>query len=128
MNTRITDTASWIEHKGKSIFLADYSKVDMLDIRHQVRLNEAAILDLGQKGSTSLLILNDVSRCDIDNFAFAALKSTTNTLWPYIKGSAIVGVTGLRVYALELVNKFARFETKPFRSLEEAKDWLVGLK
>ena len=109
MNTRITDTASWIEHKGKSIFLADYSKVDMLDIRHQVRLNEAAILDLGQKGSTSLLILNDVSRCDIDNFAFAALKSTTNTLWPYIKGSAIVGVTGLRVYALELVNKFTAF-------------------
>ena len=128
MNTRITDTASWIGPKGKSIYFADYSKVEMLDIRHQVKMNEAAILDLGQGGNAALLILNDVSGCDIDNFAFAALKSTTDTLWPYIKGSATVGVTGLRVYALELVNKFARFETKPFSNLEEAKDWLVSLK
>ena len=127
MSEQLTNTAQWIDYRGKRILLADYSGVDMLKLEDEIKANESAIVDLGSKGATDLLILTDVSGCHIDLSGVNAFQSVSTAMKPYTKGSAVVGITGVRKILLDAVVRFSDLETKAFNNLEDAKDWLVKL-
>ena len=86
-----------------------------------------ALLDLAKSGHSEFLLLTDVSRCLATDTALEALKRNTKDVNPYTKGSAVVGITGLRKFALDMVNRFSGMNTKSFNTHEEAKEWLSKL-
>jgi len=117
----------WIEHRGKAILFADYSGINGSDLANVVNANQAAIIGMGKAGKSDLLVLTDVSNCLADDEAIEAFKSIAVAMRPYTRGSAIVGISGLRKFALEIVNLFSKLETKPLDTVEKAKDWLSAL-
>ena len=127
MTNQVTSTMKWIEHKGKSILLIEYSGVDMLDLEGEIHENELATIELGKSGKTDLLFLTDVTSVHIDLAAVNAFKAATQAMEPYTKGSAVVGVHGIRRILLDAVNRFSKIETKAFDTLDQAKEWLVSL-
>jgi hypothetical protein len=127
MTNQVTSTMQWIEYKDKSILLIEYSGVDMLDLEGEIHENELATIKLGKSGKTDLLFLTDVTSVHIDLAAVNAFKSATQAMEPYTKGSAVVGIHGIRRILLDAVNRFSKIETKAFDTLDRAKEWLVSL-
>ncbi len=39
---------------------------------------------------------------------------------------AIVGVTGIKAIFLNAINLFSKQDVRPFKTIEEAKEWLVS--
>lgn len=54
-----------------------------------------------------------------------ALKNNAAIVKPYAKKVAVVGVTKSQEVILTIVNMFSGLGIKPFRDLEEAKEWLI---
>lgn len=127
MSERLTNSMQWIEYKGTRILFADYGTLRGADLATAIKANEVAIAEMGKAGTTGLRVLTDASDVMMDEQVIDAFKSIARTMQPYTLGSAIVGVTGLRKFALEMVNHFSKMESKPFDSVEKAKDWLRGL-
>ncbi len=127
MGERVNNYMQWIEYKGTRILFADYGALRDAELVTAIKANEAAIVEMGKAGMTGLRILTDTSDIVINEQAIDAFKSVTRAMRPYTLGSAIVGVTGIRKFALELVNLFSKMDTRPFDSFEKAKDWLHGL-
>lgn len=127
MSERLTNSMQWIEYKGTRILFADYGTLRGADLATAIKANEVAIAEMGKAGTTGLRVLTDASDVIMDEQVIDAFKSIARTMQPYTLGSAIVGVTGLRKFALEMVNHFSKMESKPFDSVEKAKDWLRGL-
>lgn len=127
MGDRVTNTMQRVMYKGKSILLVDFVDVDMLALSKEIQSNRDAVLQMGKNGNTELLILTDISSVHIDVSALTEFKSVADAMRPYTKGSAIVGVHGIRKFMLDAVNQFAKMETKAFHTLDEGMEWLVSL-
>ena len=59
--------------------------------------------------------------------SFQALKALTIHNTPHIKASAVIGADGLRVFAMKAVAVVTQRHIRPFRTREEALDWLVSV-
>ena len=115
-----------IDHKGKEIYFADYSDVDMLELASEIQTN---VNWLNQNASTlkDTLFLVDVTKCHVDMDALKAFQSSAKALKENNKGSAVVGVTGARKIFMDAINRFSSMNTKTFHTREEAIEWLVNL-
>jgi hypothetical protein len=113
----------FITHKGKKILLADftYSKPEeMLDAIEEVK---KTVKKYPQK---SVLALIDVRYSPFDTVLSGALKHMAAADRPYIKMTAIVGVTGLKKLAYKAMIRFSgRKNIFIFDRIETAKDWLA---
>ena len=125
MSEKLTATLSWIEHRMQPILLAEYGSLRDQSLVTAVTENEAAIVALGEQGRRDLLILTDVRDAVITDESLQAFKSVARAMKPYTKASAVVGITTVRRALLSIVNLFSTLETRPFKDLSEAKDWLV---
>jgi hypothetical protein len=118
----------WITHKGKRIFIADYSEHDTnLDaIRDEVA---AVIETISQEPLNSVLALTDTSftyAVDVQGLNIL-LKNAFPKVNPYIKKRAMVGVSECRKYLVPLFMTVTG--AKPYRMfqrMEKALDWLVS--
>ena len=127
MGSQITETAKWDDYHGKAFIFVDYADLKGQDLADAIEANRVAFLDLAKSGHSEFLFLVDVTSCLVTDEALEAFKRNTKDLKPHTKGSAVVGITGLRKFALEIVNKFSGLPTKPFNDHEEAKEWLSKL-
>lgn len=126
MGNQVTKSMSWINHNGKGILFANYESLEGPDFAGAIRENEDAIVAMGRQGRSDLLILTDITNALIDQQAIEAFKSVTENMRPYTLKSAVVGISGVRKFALDIVNRFSKLETKSFNDLDQAKDWLVS--
>jgi hypothetical protein len=127
MGSQITKTARWDDYHGKAIISIDFADLKGQDLADEIEANRVAFLDLAKSGHSEFLFVTDVSRCLVTDKALEAFKRNTKDVRPYTKGSAVVGITGLRKFALDLVNKFSGLNTKAFDTHETAKEWLIKL-
>ena len=123
---QLTKTMQRIDHNGKEIYFADYSKVDMLELANEIRTN-VGWLNENASSLLDTLFLVDVSDCHVDMEAFKAFQASAKALKANNKGSAVVGVTGPRKIFMDAVNRFSSMNTKTFHSREDAIEWLVNL-
>jgi hypothetical protein len=126
MVTKITATMNRVDHKGRSILLADYANLRGQELVQRIQENEDAILKMGVSGQRNLLILTDASSATVGTDAVAALKHVAKTMKPYTCASAVVGITAARKFLLQTVNAFSSLPTTPHETVDQAKDWLVG--
>lgn len=113
----------WIEHRGKRIFLADYSNFTNLESL-KAEAEYATSITI-KEPKDSVLLLADVTGTLGDPAMVDYLKESASQDEENMKKMAVVGVSGYRRIFLRAVLQFTRLDAKSFDNLEDAKDWLV---
>jgi hypothetical protein len=114
----------FIEYKGKKILVENFS--GMIPGKEFMDLLDEAAKVIRSQPAKSVLAVFDASNAHFNNEILDAMKNFTKENTPYIKGAAVVGITGLLKVALTAVSKFSGREFNPFNSREEAMEWLVN--
>jgi hypothetical protein len=113
----------FIEHKGRRILLMDFSYTKVEEIFGAI---ESAKKTVKKYPERSVYGLVDVRFSTFDAELFGALKDLAGSDRPYMKVTAVVGVTGLKKLIFMAVQRFTgRKNMYMFDRLETAKDWLV---
>jgi hypothetical protein len=115
----------WVEHKGKRIFIADFSNFrdDAAGVRTEAQAIISA-LELTPVRSVLAITNAEGTFANEDVMkAFAEIVPTTNK---HVKRRAIVGMAGFRrhfIYALAKVIGDVNFTV--FDTMSEALDWII---
>jgi hypothetical protein len=120
---KISEHTDWIKHRDKDILYIDYK--GMIDDELTAATEEVNnfIQSLEKEKN---LILVDVRHSDATNkITVDALKENAVIVKPYAKKVAVIGVTKSQEVILTMVNMFSDLGIKPFKDIEEAKDWLI---
>jgi len=113
------------QYEGKEILCLDISGSNMKDeeiIREQVDLAKEAVRQYPPK---SALMLTNVTNTSFDSTISSMIKEYAQHNTPYVKASALVGVTGLQRVILEAVKRFTGRDYYLANTVEEAMDWLI---
>jgi hypothetical protein len=113
----------FIEHKGKRILLLDYAGVRdpeeaIREVRHSMQV-------VAQQPRKSLLVMTVVRDARYNAAVLQAMKELASHNEPYVKHSAVVGMSGLHRIAYQAVILFSKRSLKTFDQEAEALEWLV---
>ena len=115
-----------ITHKGKQIVFADYSRY-----RHkEERSDIIATVDelkayVATQPEQSVLVLSDVTNIYLEKELSDIFTEMAEHNKPYIKRSAVIGVTGFKKSIHNIMMALTGREVKIFNDSEAAKDWLA---
>lgn len=113
----------FIEHKGKRILLLDYAGVrDPDEALREVAHSKQVV---AQQPPGSLLVMTLVRDARYNAAVLQAMKDLAAHNAPYVKHSAVVGMSGLHRIAYQAVMVFSKRSIKTFDQEAEALDWLV---
>jgi hypothetical protein len=112
----------YIHYKGKTILLVDFS--NMNGAQAIATLNEEAkeMQTWSEKGLVLNLFYNAKATSE---FMAHAKKLGRELFTEKIHKSAAVGLTGLQMILLQAYNTFSQDKLTPFRTEDEAKEWLI---
>ena len=113
---------SFLTHHGKSIMLVDLSH---LEPKQLLLLLEVAQRTVAHHERGSLLTLVDLTGAHIDRDVATHMKEVLVRDRPFVKRSAWVGVDSIPKVYYENIKSFSQREFPPFKTREEAMDWLV---
>lgn len=113
----------FITHKGERVLYVDFSNLQDKD--EILTTIEQAKPIIAQQPEHSLLVLTCVQDTRSDGPVSQAMKEFAAHNKPYVKASAVVGVSTVQRVILEAVRLFARRDLHAFESLPAAKEWLV---
>ena len=117
------ERAYFIEHKGKKIFILDFSDCqppEMLSI-----IDECARQVQAQpKKSIYTVTIATGGKFDFD--VVDKLKKLTTDNEPYVIKSAVVGTTGMQQVVLMIVSNFSNRKFELFDDLESAKKFIAA--
>ena len=113
----------FIEHKGKRVLLLDYAGVR--DPAEAVQSVHRSIEFIATQPKNSLLVMTVVRDARYNAAVLQAMKELAAHNAPYVKASAVVGMSGLHRVAYQAVLVFSKRNIKTFDSEAEALDWLV---
>ncbi|HEU4698833.1 MAG TPA: hypothetical protein VFS40_06625 [Gemmatimonadales bacterium] len=115
-----------IEHQGKQIVYLDFTGVTDPGAAIAA-IAEAKAWFARQPKRQELLTLTNVSGSHFDTHVVKAMRELAEHNRPYVRGGAVVGLSGLmRVVYTTLLHLTGR-NIKAFDSVEEAKDYLATL-
>ena len=117
------DRLSFVQHKGQTIFLIDFSRCsakEMLALIEQIR----TIVVRHPQGS--LLTLADFNHAEVDKKVATRMKEVLTLDRPYVKRSAWVHAESVPHVFYENIKSFSQREIPTFRTWEEAMDWLAA--
>lgn len=113
---------NFISHDGKEILF--------LNIAHCKAAEALKTIDEAKKvirstSENSLLVLTDVTDGTFNTEVSEAMKEFAAHNKPYVKASAIVGITGLKRIIFDSVVMFSKRNIRRFDDIDSAKNWLV---
>jgi len=114
---------SFVSHRGKAIMLVDLSHCEPKEIL--VMLDEIQ-RTVARHDTGSLLTLADLTGAHIDRAVATRMKEVLTLDRPYIKRSAWVGADSVPKAYFENMKSFSQRDFEPFKTREEAMDWLVS--
>ena len=113
------------KHLGKDVLRTDYSHLKTAEEIYAVI--EHSWNALSKRPPQSLLSLIDVTEIFFDTEIVTRLRDAAKKNEPYIRATAIVGVTGLKRVFIPVIAAFSKREFKLFDTTEEALKYLVAL-
>jgi hypothetical protein len=119
------DRTRVIEHKGHAIILMDFSQLKVPQETLAV-IDAATRFVAAQPKVQNLRTLVDVSGSVYDYDVLEALKALAAHNKPWVLAGAVVGLSPLRRLAVRIVCFFSGRKLASFKTLEEAKEWLVA--
>jgi len=112
-------------YEGKKIIFLDYTGVSHHEEEMFIKeLDEVKNFILSQ--GDNLLILVDVRNSYGSPKIINKMKEDGKIEKPFIKKQAVVGVSGMKEILLKGINLFTDINMKPFKTIEEAKNYLVN--
>jgi|GEM_PF-4305856 len=112
----------FIEHKGVEILLTDFSGVSGI---WYVRAVNKAVEFVKNCGKTGLRMLYDVSDTRVFDGALPTLKQAAADTKHLVRKRAVIGITETQMVFLRAVSAHVGEEFRPFKTKEEALDWLA---
>ncbi len=113
-----------VTHKGVPIVKVDLSHAATVEENIEV-LEEARKL-IATKPPGSVLLLTDVTKAFFNAKGITALKDWSKSNTPYLRASAVLGISGIYRIIYESVVKLVGREIVCFDTEEEALDWLAS--
>lgn len=115
----------WVEHKGKRVFIAEYSNFGASSAALKVEA-EDVIKALTQEPINSVLTISNVVGTTATRDNLQALMDILPHTNKYVKKRCVIGVSGVRWTFVEAFNQLTgRAKLQSFHSLEDALDWIV---
>jgi hypothetical protein len=111
------------EHQGRRILLLDYAGVR--DPEEAVRSIQHSKTVVAAQPRASLLVMTVVRDARYNAAVLQGMKELAAHNAPYVKASAVVGMSGLHRIAYQAVILFSKRNIKVFDHESEALDWLV---
>ena len=118
------DRTRFIEHQGKRILLLDYAGVR--DPDEALRSIRESMRVVASQPPASLLVMTVVRDARYNAAVLQGMKELAAHNAPYVKASAVVGMSGLHRIAYQAVILFSKRNIKVFDQENEALDWLVA--
>ena len=117
------DRIKFIHHKGTEILHLDFAGCKADEVPPLIEYAKPLI---ASRPHASVRVLTDVTNARFDDTVNQRLKEFTAHNKPYIKASAIVGVTGIKKILFEAIILFSQRKIHAYDSAEAAKDWLIS--
>lgn len=111
----------FIEHNDKQILHLNFASAKAEEVLTTI---EKAKTIIAAQPANSLFTLADVTDAAFNREVSDSMKTFVTHNKPFVKASAVVGITGLKQIIFNAVLKFSGRHIAAFDSLEEAKDWL----
>ena len=118
----MSERTRWIDYQGRRILVHDYSK---LNHHHYTETIKQRVGEIASEGNRDLLLLLDVTNSYVDKETLATFKQAGKDVRPYVHKLAVIGVTGVQKFLLQLINQFSDVGARPFDTEREAFNWLV---
>ena len=112
-----------VELQGKEITIVDLS--NSATIEQGVAILEKGEQYIKTQPPKSVLLITDITNARYDVTGVEAMKNYSTAITPYIKASAVVGITGVRSVILRAVVRVSGRKIQQCETLEQAMDWLV---
>jgi hypothetical protein len=116
---------SVIMHKGKSIVVIDLTDEQELEVSLASFDRAAELITKFPPKSARLVTIVTGARYSTE--AAARMKSFSKEVTPYMKGSAAVGIDGMKAVLLRGLIAVTGRDIRIFPDAESAKDWLASL-
>lgn len=117
------ERVQFIPHNQAKILLIDVSNMsagkDFESVISQAKFQ------IRSQPKESVLTLFDASGAFYNPESIQLLKEFTKSNKPYVKASAVVGITGLKKIALETISRFSGRSFQVCNTKEEAVSWLA---
>lgn len=113
----------YVAHRGKQILIMDCSQLQPGDFGPII---DECARKVQSKQHNSVLTLTIAGGGRFDSDTVQRLQTLTKDNAPYVRKSAIVGITGLQHVVLTTVSLFSNRKFNLFNDLEEAKDFLAA--
>ena len=117
------ERARFITHKDRELYLMDCSNATVEEMNQVI---EACERDVRSQPENSVFTLIIAGGSSFSSETVNSLKELARGNTPYVKASAIVGVTGLHKVVLNAVAMFSKRRFYLYDNLEEAMDFLAG--
>jgi hypothetical protein len=115
--------SGWITHQDKQIFFCHYDHIGIDKLRDEISQVEEIFR---QQPENSIPLLVDVKGTIIAPDTLQVLTKTSIDMKKFIKRTAVLGVTGVRMKMLDMLIKVSGLQVKPFEDEELAKSWLLN--
>jgi hypothetical protein len=116
---------AWFEHKGKRILMEDYSGISPAELP---ALLEKAHRLIAAEPLGSVLAIANVHGTHYDRDASDRMKAFVKSNTPFIKATAVVGLSGLQTIVYQAIVKLTgRRNFYVIDSAGKARDFLAGL-
>lgn len=116
------DSAKFVEHKGQRIFLMDCTDASLDGMNQIIETCAREVRSQPEKSIFTLIVAGGTA---FSGDTIAKLKELARDNAPYVKASAIVGVTGLYKVVFNAVAMFSKRRFYLFETVDEAMDFLA---
>jgi hypothetical protein len=112
-------------HKGKTIFCLDLAGLQLKDKDEYKHCIEQAKTYIHKQPPKSTLVITYVENTGFDTEFANIMKEYAAHNTPYVKASAVVGISGWQKVILTAIKTLTGRDFHVVNTLEEAKEWLV---
>ncbi len=114
-----------MNYKDREICYLDASNMTTKEIQNiETDMNKAMKI-VASKPPKSALMITNVTNVMFNTQMAELFKNYANHNTPYVKASALVGITGIQKVVLSTVKRLTNRDYQLFDSLEEAKEWII---
>lgn len=114
-----------LNYKGKSILCLDVAGLKLKDKLEFRKLVENAEEQIQKHPSKSLLLLTNVTDTGFDTEVAAIMGEYADHNTPYVKASALVGVSGVQKVVLAAIKAMINRDFYLADNIDDAQEWLT---
>jgi hypothetical protein len=118
------DRTQLLDYKGKKILFIDFSNLKSIEEIREI--TQDAQKYIHAQPPMSVFTLTSVEETHFNSEIKEMFTDYIKSNKPFVKASAITGVTGLKLVMYNGMMKISGRDTRAFPSLEQAKAWLTA--